>query len=117
MPSSTNSPTAIVDTVDRRATGALPSLEASVAGDAVTTPVQVRSASMSLTARRDAPTMTTQDVAQIAIFVHQLLQANSSASPTDGRSSRQWPLGHEGRSPRCATVVTPTQNVSPRGDA
>src|ERR1019366_5542213 len=93
MRSSTSSNTATVVTVNRRSTEVLSSLETSVDGEVIITSVRVRptSAPASIdTSRIDVSTMTSRDIAQIAIFVHQLLEANASTSRAHGALSRRW---------------------------
>ena len=78
MRSSTSSKTATVVTVGRPSTEVLSSLEASVDGATSTSVVRVRPAAAPRGAFLDATAMTPAGIAQIATFVHQLLEANAT---------------------------------------
>jgi hypothetical protein len=80
-----------VVTVNRRVTGVLSSLEVPVDGEVCVTPVDLNRGPVPLaTSRSDivAPTMTSENIAQVAIFVHQLLQIEASRSRSDAGPPR-----------------------------
>ncbi len=79
MSSRNRSKTATVVTVSRCSTEAVPSLTASVEGDVVTTRVALGATRARRDARApNAATMTSEDIAEMAIFVHQLIQIGAS---------------------------------------
>ena len=91
MPSRNSSRTATVVTVNRRVTGVLSSLEVPVDGEASMTPVVLSHGPVPLATSRSevvAPTMTSENIAQVAIFVHQLLQIEASRSRSDAGPPR-----------------------------
>jgi hypothetical protein len=115
MRSRSNSHTATVVTVNRRSTEAPISLEASVDGEVTNTSVGARTNRTG--EARDplhvhAASMTTRDIARVAIFVHQLLESRTSASRADGASSCRW-LGDSGVAPP-GVALLPTIGGSPR---
>ena len=120
MRSGTSSNTATVVTVNRQSTEALSSLETSVDGEAITTSVRVRPMSTPLGRAIppvDITAMTTYDIAQIAVFVHQLLDASAETTRADGALSRRW-LGDSATWPSNAEAVVTAPRPfgpSPRG--
>ena len=111
MPSRNRSHTATVVTVNRRMTGVLSSLEVPVDGEESVTPVVLSHGPVPLaTSRSDivAPTMTSENIAQVAIFGHQLWQIEASRSRRDTGPPRLRTTiaGEPGRTRARSHVIT-----------
>ena len=115
MSSTNRSKTATVVTVSRYSTEAVPSLTVSVEGDVSATRVALGATRARRAARvPSAATMTSEDIAEMAIFVHQLIQIGASTR-ADAQSAPGGAVKISGEPSSARTHLTATgRSQSPR---